>query len=240
MFPEGNSTSPASSASSAIPTSAQGTQGTLAHSTGQNLTMINLPPKKAETAKTVDQVAPGTILEQFNEMISDMMIGNDISAHLIRNPCLLTTQFEGLTALMWSIMGDQPGYTNQLIAAGADIDARSKGSVTGRLGLLDTSGQTPLMLALLCQRSEVVIELIKAGANIALNQEQKNKALENAAEKRSMDTVLKLLQAGADPKKLEDSEQDKALEEAQKYPDMKDVVKALEAEIRRKRKYESE
>ncbi len=94
----------------------------------------------------------------------------------------------GLTALHLAAMADTPHWLDALLQRKVHVDTPNA-----------VSGATPLMAALLAERSDNADRLLAAGAARDAADRQGNTALHVAAKINQADRVLSLLRAGADP-----------------------------------------
>ena len=95
--------------------------------------------------------------------------------------------WRGQTALMWAAAEGHAAVVAPLVAAGADIDARSDG------------GFTPLAFAVRAGHGDAVGALLKAGADVDLALPDGASPLHLAVINAHYDVALQLLEQGADP-----------------------------------------
>ena len=116
-----------------------------------------------------------------------------LRAQLAAQPALATTRSaDGFTALHFPAffgIGDAAGASRDLLAAGADVNARSENSMSVQ----------PLHSATAGGHDDVVAVLIDAGADVDSRQPQGWTPLHAAAMNGSFRSVDRLLAAGADP-----------------------------------------
>ena len=114
----------------------------------------------------------------------------------------------GQTALMWAAGEGHADIGRLLLAAGADLDARSHGPAAGaaaagagtytrRVARIDAF--TPLLFAVRAGRMEAVQALLAAGAEANETASDGTSALVIAAANAHWELGARLLDAGADP-----------------------------------------
>ena len=99
--------------------------------------------------------------------------------------------WRGQTALMWAAAEGHAAVVAPLVAAGADVDARSDG------------GFTPLAFAVRAGRVDTVEALVAAGADVDLALPDGASPLHLAVINAHYDVALRLLEHGADPRASE-------------------------------------
>src|SRR5262249_37102109 len=113
----------------------------------------------------------------------------------------------GETALMWAAAENHPDAARALIAAGAEIDARTRPleykndrfGLEGVLTILPRGNMTALMIAAREGSSAAARVLAEAGANLNLTEPDGATALVLAIMNSHYDTAATLLEKGADP-----------------------------------------
>ena len=95
--------------------------------------------------------------------------------------------WRGQTALMWAVAEGHATVVAPLVAAGANVDARSDG------------GFTPLAFAVRAGHGDSVAALVKAGADVDLALPDGTSPLHLAVINAHYDVALQLLEQGADP-----------------------------------------
>jgi uncharacterized protein len=116
-----------------------------------------------------------------------------LAAILAADPSLATARSaDGFTALHYPAffgIGDAAGASRALIAAGADVNARSTNPLSVR----------PIHSAVAGDHDDVVAVLVDAGADVNVTQRHGWTPLHGAAQNGSLASVERLLAAGADP-----------------------------------------
>jgi ankyrin repeat protein len=124
----------------------------------------------------------------------------------------------GGSALTDSLVCDGGAKAKLLIASGADVNVFNTNAGRVKNGPIESTGETPLMLAAACAEPDTVAELLKAGAHIDSLDARHMTALMRAVatDHANPETVAVLVKAGADLN-IADRNSETALDWARKF-----------------------